>query len=194
MLRHLMLRARLLRARHLKPRRNQIPSMLFASALASVIALPAAAADMSIANSTIKDSDGNVVGAATLQQTPAGVLLRVTFSGLPPDTHGFHIHETGACEAPSFKSAGGHLMESGSSHGYMSEDGPHLGDMPNIHVPDSGALELEALTGIIDMDEQLFDDDGAALVIHQGADDYRSQPSGAAGPRIACGVIARLTD
>lgn len=168
--------------------------MLFASALASVIALPAAAADMSIANSTIKDSDGNVVGAATLQQTPAGVLLRVTFSGLPPDTHGFHIHETGACEAPSFKSAGGHLMESGSSHGYMSEDRPHLGDMPNIHVPDSGALELEALTGIIDMDEQLFDDDGAALVIHQGADDYRSQPSGAAGPRIACGVIARLTD
>lgn len=184
----------MLRHRSLRPLHRQVPAVLFASAVAAVITLPAAAADVSMANSKIEDSDGNVVGAATLQQTPAGVLLRVTFSGLPPGTHGFHIHETGTCEPPSFKSAGGHLMESGSSHGYLSEDGPHLGDMPNIHVPDSGALELEVLTGVTDMDKQLFDDDGAALVIHQDADDYRSQPSGAAGPRIACGVIERQTN
>lgn len=174
--------------------RRKVPSVLFAAATAAVIALPVAGADMPIAQSKLKDGGGNVVGAATLQQTPAGVLLRVIFSGLPSGTHGFHIHETGTCEAPSFASAGGHLMESGSSHGYLSEDGPHLGDMPNIHVPASGALELEVLTGVTDMDKQLFDDDGAALVIHQGADDYQSQPSGAAGPRIACGVIKAQTD
>jgi Cu-Zn family superoxide dismutase len=80
-------------------------------------------------------------------------------------------------------------MAADTAHGYLSEDGPHLGDMPNIHVPESGALEVEVMTRVTDLDEQILDEDGSALVIHSGADDYRSQPSGAAGPRIACGVI-----
>ncbi|WP_295885798.1 superoxide dismutase family protein [uncultured Thiohalocapsa sp.] len=99
----------------------------------------------------------------------------------------------GTCEPP-FKSAGGHLMAPDTAHGYLSEGGPHLGDMPNIHVPESGALEVEVMTRVADMRAQLFDDDGAAVVIHSGADDYRSQPSGAAGPRIACGVIVEQVE
>ncbi len=150
-------------------------------------ALPAAA-QVSVAESEIQDRNGTTVGYAVLRQTPAGVLLHVSLAGLPPGAHGFHLHETGTCEPP-FKSAGGHLMEPDTKHGYLVEAGPHVGDMPNIHVPESGALELEVMTRITDMDEQLLDGDGSALVIHSGADDYRSQPSGAAGPRIACGVI-----
>jgi Cu-Zn family superoxide dismutase len=66
--------------------------------------------------------------------------------------------------------------------------------MPNIHVRPSGALELEVLTAVTDMGSELFDGDCAALVIHEGADDYSSQPSGAAGPRIACGVVELQTE
>jgi Cu-Zn family superoxide dismutase len=160
---------------------------LLAAAVGAAVSLPAAA-KVSVAESEIQDRNGNIVGYAVLRETPAGVLLQVNLAGLPPGTHGFHIHETGTCEPP-FKSAGGHLMEAGTAHGYQSEKGPHLGDMPNIHVPESGALELEVMTRVTNMDSQLFDSDGAALIIHRGADDYHSQPSGAAGPRIACGVI-----
>jgi Cu-Zn family superoxide dismutase len=137
----------------------------------------------------MQDRDGNTVGAVLLSETPNGVLLHARLGGLPAGVHAFHIHETGACEPP-FDSAGGHLSaEEANAHGYLVEEGPHLGDMPNIHIPDNGRLEIEVMTRVSDLDKQFFDRDGAALVIHEGADDYHSQPSGAAGPRIACGVI-----
>jgi Cu-Zn family superoxide dismutase len=165
---------------------------LCAAGLAAVVALPATA-DISVAQAEIQNRDGDVVGNAVLRETPAGVLLHVKMAGLPAGEHGFHIHETGKCEPP-FDSAGGHLTETGSAHGFLRERGAHIGDMPNIHVPESGALELQVLTLVTDMDSQLFDLDGAALVIHQGADDYNSQPSGDAGPRLACGVIENLAE
>lgn len=160
---------------------------LLAAALASTQGLPAAA-EVAAAEAELVNADGGSVGTAELRETPAGVLLHLRLQAVPPGVHGLHIHETGRCEPP-FQSAGGHLMAPGTAHGYLSQDGPHLGDMPNIHVPDSGALELEVLTGITDVESQLLDQDRAALLIHQGADDYHSQPAGAAGPRIACGVI-----
>ena len=67
----------------------------------------------------------------------------------------------------------------------------HAGDMPNIHVPASGALEIEVLNTLLRLDDALFDEDGAAIVIHEGPDDYVTDPAGAAGPRIACGVIGK---
>ncbi len=151
----------------------------------------AVAAEPTLGESLMQDRDGNTVGAVLLSETPNGVLLHARLGGLPAGVHAFHIHETGACEPP-FDSAGGHLTaEEANAHGYLVEDGPHLGDMPNIHIPDNGRLEIEVMTRVSDMDKQLFDRDGAALVIHEGADDYHSQPSGAAGPRIACGVIEK---
>jgi Cu-Zn family superoxide dismutase len=179
---------------HRPPRRmSPLRLALPAAAIGAVLCLSMPAAAVSVAEAQIQDRNGNVVGNALLRSTPAGAVLHVKLAGLPPGAHGFHIHETGKCEPP-FESAGGHLMASGTSHGFLSADGPHIGDMPNIHVPASGALELEVLTGVTDMDSQLFDGDGAALVIHEGADDYSSQPSGAAGPRIACGVIDLKTE
>lgn len=148
----------------------------------------AAAADISVAEASIKNLDGETVGTAVLRETPAGVLLHVKLAGLPSGVHGFHIHEKGTCEPP-FASAGGHFAADDSQHGYLVPQGPHAGDMPNIHVPANGELELEIMTGVDTLSPRLLDADGASLVIHRGADDYRSQPSGDAGQRIACGVI-----
>ena len=94
-----------------------------------------------------------------------------------------------------FKAAGGHFKGENEAHGLLVGEGPHGGDMPNIHVPDSGALMIEVLNERVSLDGDdatlLLDSDGAAVMIHSGPDDYESQPSGAAGDRIACGVIEK---
>lgn len=143
------------------------------------------------ATATLQDPDRNDVGTVEFQETPHGVLLKIRIDGLPEGIHAFHIHETGVCEPP-FKSAGGHYNPAGVTHGMLSEDGMHAGDLPNIHVAD-GPLTLEVLAGEVTLAEAaentLFDEDGSAIVIHQGPDDYQTDPAGAAGERIACGVI-----
>lgn len=162
-----------------------------ATCLGLMLSLPAGAAP-TLGETQLHDRDGGKVGEITMAETPNGVLLYAKLDGLPSGVHAFHLHETGVCEPP-FKSAGGHLSsETLNAHGYLREAGPHLGDMPNIHVPDNGRLNLEVMTRVSDMDTQIFDEDGAAVVVHQGPDDYQSQPAGAAGPRIACGVIEQL--
>lgn len=149
-----------------------------------------AAADVVVGQSTLTDVDGNVVGTAQLRETPTGVLLHLKLSGLPAGTHGLHFHETGKCEPP-FESAGGHYNPDGTAHGLLNPKGPHAGDMPNIHVPASGELEIEVLSLVesLNSDRGLMAGAGSAIVIHSGADDYMTDPAGAAGPRIACGVI-----
>lgn len=141
----------------------------------------------------LKNSEAKEVGTAKLRQTPQGVLIHLQLSHLPAGTHAFHIHEAGKCELPDFTSAGGHFNPSGKKHGILVEAGKHAGDLPNIYVPESGALTIEVLAPQVNMkegDTQLFDKDGAAFVIHSGMDDYSTDPAGAAGGRIACGVIA----
>lgn len=140
---------------------------------------------------TLRDPTGETVGSATLRASPNGVLLRAELRRAPPGEHALHIHQTGACEAPDFASAGGHLNPAGVGHGFLDGDGVHAGDLPNVHVPASGELRLDLFAPGVELEEHLFDGDGAALVMHEGPDDYRTNPAGAAGPRIACGVIAR---
>ena len=142
------------------------------------------------AKAAMQNQKGDSVGTVILTQTPYGALLHAKLSNLPPGTHAFHVHSIGKCE-PTFKSAGGHYNPVGSKHGVMDPDGMHRGDLPNIHVPENRALEIEVLAPRINLDAMLFDADGASIVIHKGPDDYRSEPAGAAGPRIACGVIQR---
>jgi Cu-Zn family superoxide dismutase len=142
------------------------------------------------ATAVMHDLKGQDVGTVTLLQTPTGVLITARLHDLPPGIHGFHIHEKGVCEPP-FKSAGGHFNPDAAAHGYLNENGPHAGDLPNIHVPDSGTLTVEMHDPLISLrgEEAVLDADGAAIVIHDGPDDYKSQPAGDAGARIACGVI-----
>ena len=155
---------------------------------------PAVAQEGASASAELQDPDVNSVGQVELMAVPNGVHLMAELENLPAGTHAFHIHETGACEAPDFESAGGHFNPTGANHGWLSEGGPHAGDFPNLHVPDSGSLTVEFFNMMVTMDEgenTIFDDDGSAVVIHQGADDYQTDPAGEAGTRIACGVISR---
>lgn len=160
-----------------------------AALLAAALSLPATAAEM--ANTQLKDSSGKAVADVDLVQTPAGVLVKIQIKGLPSGQHAFHVHAVGKCEAP-FKSAGPHFNPGNHKHGMMAGDG-HAGDMPNLHVPQSGELTVEIMNAAISLEKDkpnsVFDNDGSALVIHAKADDYKSDPAGDAGGRIACGVI-----
>lgn len=157
----------------------------------AALASPALAADT--ASAVLKDPEGNEVGKVTLIAVPTGILLDVDLSALLAGDHALHIHGVGKCEAPSFKSAGGHFNPNEEEHGLMNLEGPHAGDMPNIHVPDSGKLKIEVLNPMVTLrgDNAILDDDGSAIVIHAGADDYKTNPSGDAGARIACGVVMK---
>jgi Cu-Zn family superoxide dismutase len=146
------------------------------------------------AGAELKNAKGEAVGTVQLTETPAGVLVHASLSGLPPGVHAFHIHDVGQCEAPDFKSAGGHFNPGGQHHGFASPQGAHAGDLPNLYVPENGKIEVDVLARGVTLGSGptgLFDANGASLVVHQGADDYSSDPAGNAGARIACGVIRR---
>ncbi|GGD15776.1 superoxide dismutase family protein [Aquisalinus flavus] len=147
------------------------------------------------ARAVLMDPDGNEVGTVSFTQTPNGVLIRAGLMNVPAGEHGFHIHETGSC-SPDFGAAGGHYAPRSNEHGALVDGGMHAGDMPNIFVSEDGTLVTEVLNANISLEDgatgTLFDDDGSAVMIHSGPDDYQSQPSGAAGDRIACGVVERM--
>ena len=167
--------------------------LIGATVLAAGIALVATsqlASAAEQASAAMMNANGDSVGVVTLRETPQGTLLHAKLENLPAGAHAFHVHAVGVCEPP-FKSAGGHFNPTGKKHGIDNAEGMHVGDMPNIHVPDSGALEIEVLNTQLHLDASLFDEDGASIVIHDGPDDYASDPAGAAGPRIACGVITQ---
>jgi len=139
-----------------------------------------------------RNPGGERIGQASLEETAHGVLVRARFTRLPPGPHAFHIHENGRCE-PDFEAAGGHFNPTGREHGFDNPRGAHGGDLPNIHVPDSGQVTVEVLASGVTLatgtPNSLLDPDGSALIVHDKPDDYRSNPAGEAGARIACGVI-----
>jgi Cu-Zn family superoxide dismutase len=157
-----------------------------------LLALAAASAAAQSAKATLKSADGKEVGTAALTETPAGVLIRVTVNGLPPGERAFHIHGVGKCEPP-FTSAGPHFNPGGKKHGLMASEGHHAGDMPNLHVPANGEIVVEVLNPEVTLEKgkpgSLLGGQGTALVVHAGKDDYKSDPAGDAGGRIACGLI-----
>jgi Cu-Zn family superoxide dismutase len=138
----------------------------------------------------MRDATGRDLGTLTLANTTGGLMLSGALHGLPPGTHGIHLHTTGRCEPP-FTTAGGHWNPMGRMHGTQNPQGPHLGDMPNIVVSSDGIAAVSVTTpgGTLLGTDALLDADGAAVVIHESADDYRTDPSGNSGARIACGVV-----
>lgn len=141
------------------------------------------------ATAEVAAADGGALGRVMVANTASGALhVTLDLTDIPPGKHAVHIHETGQCDAPDFKSAGGHLA-AGKAHGANDPDGMHPGDLPNVTVGADGTLQAEFFTSDLTM-AQVMDDDGSAFVMHSDPDDYTSQPAGNAGDRIACGVFA----
>jgi Cu-Zn family superoxide dismutase len=162
----------------------------------------AQAMDRPIAAATLTGKDGEQVGSVNLRDTPHGVVMRITLEGLPAGEHGIHIHEVGECDAASgFESAGGHLSGAGGGHGYLNPDGPHDGDLPNQWIGEDGKLDVTLFSprlALVVGEENNPDDDRTviagsttktAIIVHEKADDYITDPSGESGARLACGVI-----
>ena len=149
---------------------------------------PAAATGQ--ASAVMRDSAGRELGTLTLADAAGGIAVSGTLRGVVPGTHGFHIHTTGQCE-PTFDAAGGHWNPTNAQHGTENPQGPHLGDLPNLTVGADSTATVQATTpgGSLRGENPLLDADGAAVMLHAGTDDNRTDPSGDAGSRLACGVV-----
>ena len=141
----------------------------------------------------LKDAQGRSVGDIIIWDQGPGVALELKLHDLTPGEHAIHFHAVPKCEGPDFKSAGGHFNPENKKHGFDSPDGHHAGDMKNFMVPKSGKVKTE----LEDADVTLKDGphslltNGAAIVVHAKADDYKTDPSGNSGDRVACGVITK---
>jgi superoxide dismutase, Cu-Zn family len=145
-----------------------------------------------IAVAPLIDSSAAQVGVATLIDSAGVVQLGVSIGGLTPGLHGIHVHATGACVPPGFSSAGSHFNPDGRKHGILNPEGAHTGDLPNLRVGDNGSADTTFAVPVAlarSGPRFLLQPGGTTLVIHAGADDERTDPSGNSGARVACGVF-----
>ncbi|WP_240330730.1 superoxide dismutase family protein [Sphingorhabdus sp. Alg239-R122] len=173
-----------------------IPLMALAACDNQRVEPPVEAARSQVARAELHMASGEAVGEAIIAQGSDGLLLTLNAENLPAGEKGVHIHMTGACKTPDFKSAGGHWNPQGAQHGLENPQGAHAGDLPNLVIAGNGTGILEAsIAGgtVQEGDMALMDSDGAAFVIHAGPDDMKTDPSGDSGSRIACGVFALST-
>ena len=142
-------------------------------------------------STAVIDASGRTLGVLALADAGQGITVSGTLRGLPPGTHGMHVHMTGRCDPKDFSSAGTHWNPTARQHGAQNAQGPHFGDLPNLEVGSDSSAEVRATTagGSLRGTSALLDEDGAAIVIHAGADDGRTDPSGGSGTPIACGEI-----
>lgn len=161
----------------------------------TVAAVPAAS--LLTQSFEIMNASGNMIGSLTvMDMAEGGVTVRLDATAIAEGDHAVHFHEVGSCDLPDFNSAGDHYDPSGVNHGFNSTaPNPHAGDMRNISAPMSGVVQTDIRNERVTLSPRdghapLFDANGTAFIIHAAADDYETQPAGAAGSRIACAVIA----
>ena len=146
------------------------------------------------AHADIVNAQGQNIGTAKILPAKKGVKIEVSVAQLPPGKHGIHIHAVGKCEGPAFTTAGGHLNPDTKKHGKDNPEGPHAGDLLMIDVKADGTAKatlLDTMVTLGDGANSLFHDGGTSIVIHEKEDDYKTDPTGNSGGRIACGVIQK---
>lgn len=168
-------------------------TLLAASALISGCTSLGDIPDQRLASAALSQANGSPAGTVIVSAAGDKVTIAIAVVGLPQGSHGMHLHTVGKCEAPGFSSAGPHLNPHSAQHGTANPAGSHLGDLPNIAANSLGAGAVSAtLPGTrAELEAALFDADGTAVVVHADPDDYRTDPSGNSGVRIACGVLKR---
>jgi superoxide dismutase, Cu-Zn family len=155
--------------------------------------LPVTGESVQSVKAPIVNTEGKKIGEASFVEGTGGVTINIQAEGLSPGKHGVHIHETAVCTPPDFKSAGGHFNPELKEHGFDNPKGFHLGDLPNLEVDAEGKVTAEVTTAFVTLksgvDNSLLDSDGSSLVIHEKVDDYKTDPAGNSGNRIACAAI-----
>jgi superoxide dismutase, Cu-Zn family len=147
-----------------------------------------------VAVAELKNTSGQSVGTARFTQAGQVVRILVETKGLPPGVHAVHVHAVGKCDAPDFNSAGPHFNPSGRQHGALNPQGSHAGDLPNMTVAPDGTGRMETTTELLTLGSgpsSVWDADGSALVVHASPDDFKTDPTGNAGARIACGMLVK---
>lgn len=139
------------------------------------------------------NKDGDSMGTATFEEAANGVILTLELEGLEEGEYGFHIHEYGQATPPTFMDALGHFNPTGADHGIYAEGGPHLGDFPNLVVGKDGKVDIVLVVSNVSLDPDapytLRTENGTSLIIHEGPDDYETQPIGTSGYAMIGGVI-----
>lgn len=170
------------------------PVLLLAVLVAGCAAFRQPPATAEVALAVLIDANGRKVATASFTEIDGGVRIVVDARGLPPGEKGVHLHAVGRCDPPAFTSAGAHLNPLPRQHGLLNPLGPHAGDLPNITLGADGRGRLETFTDRVTLGAgptSLFDGDATAMVIHADPDDFRTDPAGNSGPRIACGVLIK---
>jgi len=164
--------------------------------LLTVSVSPALAALKAKAVARLSSLEGKPVGTVDFAALGHGVLVTFDLHDLPPGPHAIHLHTSANCDAKSGFTAAGPILTlvAGKQHGYLAEGGPMAGDLPNQFAGADGRLHASTLTSSFSLGngkKSIFDKDGVSVIVDARGDDYRTQPLGNAGNRIACGVVIR---